>query len=220
MGALLATLLGLGGYTPPAQAEESCLDPADPLGENGQRKGVQKLPFLKRLRAEISVWGGFYAADMLSSSYTYGGAVAFYPWEDWGIEVSLNVTPFNLAIERPLTEFFAGQIFHKSLAYIAVADAVWSPIHFKMKVGESHIGYGDLLIYLGAGDTINNTVQGLTFDVGFGMKMYAGKYFGVRFDIRDYVMVQEAIGVQRVNNNLIGTFGLSVFVPHPRPYSR
>jgi outer membrane beta-barrel protein len=203
-----------------AHADESCLDPADPLGEAGQRKGVQKLPFLKRLRAELSVWGGFYASDLLSSSWTAGGAVAFYPFEDWGLEVSLQVTPFTLAVERPLTQFFAGQIFHKSFAYVAVADAVWAPIHFKVKASEHHIAYGDLLFYLGAGDTVNATAQGLTFDAGFGLKIYANKYFGVRFDLRDYLMVQEAVAVERVTNSLVGTFGLSLFVPHARPYSR
>ncbi len=220
LSAILLCTLGLGALTAPAFAEESCLDPADPLGEAGQRKGVQKLPFLKRLRAELSVWGGFYANDLLSTSYTFGGAVAFYPFEDWGFEVSLNVTPYTLAIEKPLTEFFAGEVFHKSWAYVAVANAIWAPIHFKLKASEHHIAYGDLLFYLGAGDTINDTVQGITFDGGIGLKIYANRFFGVRFDLRDYVMVQEAIGVQRVTNSLVGTFGFSLFVPHPRPYAR
>ncbi len=203
-----------------AAADESCLDPADPLGENGARKGIQRRPFLKRLRVELSAWGGFFAADLLSTTYTYGGAVAFYPFEDWGFEASLHVSPFDLAIEKPLTNFFAGQVYEKSLAFIVVGNAIWSPIHFKVKATEKAIGYGDVFFYLGAGDTIHDTVQGLTFDVGFGVKFYAGKYFGVRFDLRDYLMVQEAIAVQRVTNNLVGTFGISVYFPNPRPYSK
>ena len=62
------------------------------------------------------------------------------------------------------------------------------------------------------------------FDLGehrvIGLKFYPTKYFGVRLDVRDYVMVQDAVAVQRVTNNLIGTFGLFVFLPNPRPYSR
>lgn len=202
-----------------ARAEESCLDPADPLGEAGARKGVQKRPFLKRLRAEISVWGGFFASDLLSSTYTYGGALAFYPFEDWGFEAALHVSPFDLAIEKPLTSFFAGQVYNKSNAYVLTGNVVWSPIHFKLKAGEKSIVYGDVFFFLGAGNTFNDTVQGLTFDAGFGIKLYPTKYFGVRFDIRDYVMVQEAIAVQRVSSNLVGTLGLFVFFPNPRPYS-
>ncbi len=95
----------LGGT---ARAEEACLDPTAPIGEDGARKGVQRRPFLKRRRADLSVWGGFYAGDLLSTSYTYGGAVAFYPAEDIGVEASLLVTPFSLAVEKPLTQFFSG----------------------------------------------------------------------------------------------------------------
>ena len=94
----------------------SCLDNDDELGAAGKRKGVQKRDFLKRLRLEISAWGGFYAGDLLSTSYDYGGALAFYPGEDFGFEASLVVTPFDLAIQRPLTQFFGGEVLKRSTA--------------------------------------------------------------------------------------------------------
>jgi outer membrane beta-barrel protein len=97
---------------------------------------------------------------------------------------------------------------------------VYSPIHFKLKATERAIAYGDVFFFVGAGDTINDTVQGLTFDVGFGIKLYPTKYFGVRFDLRDYALVQEAIAVQRVTNNLVGTFGITLWIPNPRPYQK
>jgi outer membrane beta-barrel protein len=217
----LAAVLALSAVSAPSlRAEETCLDPADPLGEAGARKGVQKRPFLKRLRAEISAWGGFFASDLLSSTYTYGGSIAFFPFEDWGIEASLHVSPFDLAIEKPLTSFFAGKVYNKANAYIVTGNVVYSPIHFKLKASEKAIAYGDVFFFVGAGDTINDTVQGLTFDVGFGIKLYPTKYFGVRFDLRDYAMVQEAIAVQRVTNNLVGTFGITLWIPGPRPYQK
>lgn len=204
----------------PLHAEESCLDPADPLGEAGARKGVQKLPVTKRLRAELAVFGGFFASDLLSTTGTYGGAIAFYPFEDWGFEASVNIQRFDLGIEKPLTQFFSGRVFRPSMAYTVVGNAVWSPFHFKVKASEKSITYGDLMLYLGAGDTINDTVQGVTFDGGIGIKFYPTKYVGVRFDLRDYVMVQEAVSVQRTTNNISGTFGVFVFFPNPRPYSK
>jgi outer membrane beta-barrel protein len=200
----------------PARAEEACLDPAQELGAAGARKGVQKRDFLKRMRAEISVWGGFWASDLLSSSYDYGGALAFYPFEDIGVEVSLLVTPFSLAVEKPLTQFFQGQVFAPSIAFVVVGDILWSPIHLKMRVSEKAIVHGDLFFAVGAGDTISGTVQGATFDVGLGLKIYPNKWVAVRFDLRDYLMIQEAIAVQRTTNNIIGTLGLSVFLPGPR----
>ncbi len=200
----------------PARADEPCLDPDAELGAAGRRKGVQKRDFLKRLRFEVSAWGGFYASDLLSSSYDFGGALAFYPGEDFGFEASLVVTRFDLAVERPLTQFFAGQTFNPALAYIVVGDFLWSPIHLKLRVSEHAIAHGDLVFALGAGDTISQTVQGVTFDVGLGLKLYANRFFSVRFDLRDYLMIQEAIGVQRVTNNIVGLFGLSLWLPGPR----
>ena len=200
----------------PAHADEPCLDPDAELGAAGRRKGVQKRDFLKRLRLEASAWGGFFASDLLSTSYDYGGALAFYPGEDFGFEASLLVTPFDLAVERPLTQFFAGQTFQKSLAFIVVGDLLWSPIHLKLRVSEKSIAHGDLFFAIGAGDTLSQTVQGVTFDAGIGLKLYAGRFFAVRFDLRDYLMIQEAVAVQRVTNNIVGLLGVSLFIPGPR----
>lgn len=205
------------GATHPVLAEEPpCVDPDEELGAAGRRKGVQKRDFLKRLRLEVSAWGGFYASDLLSTSYDYGGAIAFYPGEDFGFEASLLVTPFDLAVERPLTQFFSGQIFRPTLAFIVVGDFLWSPIHLKMRVSEHAIAHGDLFFALGAGDTINQTAQGATFDVGIGLKVYANRFLAVRFDLRDYLMIQEAVGIERVTNSLVGVLGISLFIPGPR----
>lgn len=176
---------------------------------------------LKKLRAELSVWGGFFAADMVSTTYSFGGAVTFYPFEDFGIEASLHVSPFSLAIERPVSNVFQGTIFENNkFAYMVVGNLVWAPAHFKIRASEKAIVHGDLFLELGGGYTFHKSVQGGTFDVGFGLKVYPNKYFAVRFDLRDYVLVQEAISVQRVTNNFVGTLGLSLFIPNPRPYSK
>jgi len=199
-----------------ARAEETCLDEGGELGEHGARKGVQKRPFLKRLRVETTIWGGFFAGDLVSTSYNYGGAISFYPVEDWGVEASLVVTDFRLGVEAPLTQFFAGQVFNNSLAFVLTGNVLWSPIHLKMRATERAIIHGDVFFALGAGNTFNETVQGVTFDVGIGLKLYLNKWVALRLDIRDYLMLQEAIGVQRVSNNLVGMLGLSLFLPGPR----
>jgi outer membrane beta-barrel protein len=216
-------LLLLLGLAPPARGEAvdaSCADLEAELGAAGARKGVQRRDFLKRLRLELSVWGGFFASDLLSSSYDYGGAIAFYPGEDFGVEASLLVTPFQLGVEKPLTQLFAGRVFSSSLALVLVGDFLWAPIHFKLRASERAIVHGDMLFALGAGHTFNDTVSGVTFDAGLGIKLYFGRWFALRFDLRDYVMVQEAVAVQRVSNNIVGTFGVSVFLPGERPITR
>jgi len=217
--ALLATLI-LAASAPAvsyAAPDEACLEDGDALGENGARKGVQARPFLKRLRLEASIWGGFFAADLVSSSYSYGGSLGFYPLEDFGFEFSLVVTNLTLAVEKPLIQFFSGFVFQQSLAYIVTGNLVWSPVHLKLRVAPKAIISGDVFFVVGAGDTINATSQGATFDFGIGMKIYPNRWVAVRFDLRDYVIQQEAVGVQRVTNNLVGTLGISLFLPGPRP---
>lgn len=212
LAVLVALLSALSA--PVARAEEACLD--DTQSELGVRKGVQKRRFLKRLRLELTAWAGFFAADLTSTSYDYGGAIAFYPVEDFGFEASLVVTPVTLAVERPLTQFFAGEVFRESLAFAVVGNVLWSPIHLKMRVSDRKIIHGDVFFAIGAGSTFNATVQGATFDVGIGLKIYPNKWVAVRFDLRDYLWLQEVVAVQRVTNNLVGTLGISVFIPGPR----
>jgi outer membrane beta-barrel protein len=161
----------------------------------------------------VSAWGGFFAGDLLSTSYGFGGAIAFYLTEDFGLEASLVVTPLDLGIERPLTQLFMGQRFHESLAFLLVGDLLWSPVHFKVRASETAILHGDVVFALGAGSAFNDTVQGATFDAGLGVKFYPMRYLSLRFDVRDYLMTQEAISVQRVTNNLVGMAGLSFWIP-------
>ncbi len=192
-------------------------DPGEPeeIGcaeEGPARKGVQKRDFLKRRRAELTGWGGFFAGDLLSTTYLYGGAVAFFITEDFGVEASLSVARFSLGVEKPLSNFFQGQRFVDGNAFIAVANLVWSPVHLKVRASEHAILHGDLIFTLGAGDTFHDTVQGVTVDAGLGIKFYLTRFLSLRFDVRDYLMVQEAISIQRVVNNIVGTAGLSFWV--------
>jgi outer membrane beta-barrel protein len=219
---LIAALIALGlvrearaEEAPPASATATSPDEENEAGcaEDGpKRKGVQKRDFLKRHRVEVTAWGGFFAADLLSTSYSYGGAIGFYLTEDFGVEASLLVTPMDLAVERPITELFQGAVFHPSTAFVIVADAVWSPVHLKVRASEHAIIHGDLVFALGAGDTIHDTAQGVTFDVGLGLKIYPTRFLSIRFDLRDYLMVQEAVSVQRTVNNIVGTLGLSFWI--------
>jgi outer membrane beta-barrel protein len=194
------------GSAAPA-VEEPCED------EDARRKGVQKREFLKRLRVDVSLWGGFVAADLTSTSYAFGGALAWWLTEDLGVEASLVVTHVDLRIERPLSDLFGGATFTPGLAYTIVGNFLWSPIHLKVRATDHAILHGDVVFALGAGDTINDSVQGATFDVGIGLKLYPTRWLAIRFDLRDYLMVQEAVGVQRIVNNVVGLAGVSFFLP-------
>ncbi|HVY39881.1 MAG TPA: outer membrane beta-barrel domain-containing protein [Polyangia bacterium] len=187
----------------------ACLE-GDATG--GRRKGVQRRDFLKRHRFELSGLGGFYASDALSSTYSWGGALAFYPSEDFGLEVLLTRTPMRFRLEQPFTAFDQQTHFQASVAWQGIVSLLWSPIHAKLKFSETTILHGDLFVVAGAGRTADPTVQGLTWEAGAGAKIYFNRFFGFRLDVRDFVVPQEVLGRGRITNNVTVLAGLSLWL--------
>jgi outer membrane beta-barrel protein len=179
---------------------------------DGKRKGVQRRDFLKRHRFEIGALGGWYASDALSSTYSYGGAVAFYPSEDFGLEVLVTRTPIEFKLEEPFNAFDAERHFTPSVAYQGIASLLWSPIHAKFKFTESTIIHGDIFALAGAGRTFHESVLGLTWEAGFGLKLYFSRFVSFRLEIRDFLIPQEVLGRGRSTNNITILGGFSLWL--------
>jgi outer membrane beta-barrel protein len=187
----------------------ACLE-GDATG--GRRKGVQRRDFLKKHRFELSGLGGFYASDALSSTYSYGGAVAFYPSEDFGLEVLVTRTPMQFRLEEAFTAFDQQTHFTESIAWQGIFSLLWSPIHAKFKFSDTTIIHGDLFAVAGAGRTSDPSVLGLTWEAGAGAKLYFNKYFSFRLDLRDFLLPQEVLGRGRITNNVTILAGLSLWL--------
>jgi outer membrane beta-barrel protein len=187
----------------------ACLE-GDATG--GRRKGVQRRDFLKKHRFELSGLGGFYASDALSSTYSYGGAVAYYPSEDFGVELLVTRTPMQFRLEEPFTAFDQQTHFPASVAWQGIFSLLWSPIHAKFKFTENTIIHGDLFVVAGAGRTADPTVLGLTWEAGVGGKLYLSKYVTFRLDLRDFLLPQEVLGRGRITNNVTILAGLSLWL--------
>ncbi len=186
----------------------SCLED---MSEDGfERKGVQKRDFLKRHRFEVAGVGGFYASDVLSSTYTFGGGLSFFPSEDFGVEALVTYAPVHFRLEEPFSAFDQRKRFASGSALQALAAVTLSPIHAKFKFTESTIVHGDLFLLAGGGRTFHDSVQGLTWQAGAGLRLYLGKYLAFRLDVRDLMLPQEVLGRGRMTHNLIllGGFGL------------
>lgn len=192
----------------------SCLDQSikDELGATLRPKGVQKRTFLKNKRIELVAHGGVFAADLLSSSYAYGGALAFFLTEDLGLELSFDLTPVALDLDKPLANFFGDERFEPGMGYLGLANLLWSPVHAKLKMGES-IVHSDIMVTAGAGRLFHDSVQGVTFDAGLILEMLVSKWVTVRFDVRDIIAVQEAVAETRLTNNIVATLGLGLWIP-------
>ncbi len=194
----------------------SCLDQTivGELGEELRPRGVQKRVFLKQGHFQLTARGGLFAGDLLSSSYVAGGALAFYATEDLAVEVSFDVTPMELDLDKPLTTFFGDDRFESGLGYLALAGLLWTPIHAKAKVGDSII-HADIAFAAGAGRLLHDSTQGIAFDTGMVLELFTTQWVTLRFDIRDVILLQEAVAETRLTNNIIASFGLAFWIPTP-----
>ena len=201
--------------TRPSEAPlPSCLDRTlrDELGRELTPRGVQQRDFLKNKKVQVSALGGLYAGDLTSSSWIGGGALGFWLTEDLGVEASFTVTPVALDLDSPLADFFGDDRFEPGLGYLPLVNLVWSPIHTKMKIGDG-IVHGDFLVFAGAGRLFHDSVQGVSFDAGLGLALFTGRWMTLRFDVRDVMIVQEAVAETRFTNNLVATAGVALWLP-------
>ena len=65
----------------------------------------------------------------------------------------------------------------------------------------------------GAGRTFHESVMGLTWEGGLGLKLYLSHYVTLRFDVRDFLLPQEVLGRGRITNNITVLGGVSVWLP-------
>lgn len=199
--------------TPLPSCEDRSL--ADELAERLHPRGVQKRVFRKDQHVQVGLRGGLLAADLLSSSYVVGGNLAYFFTEDLALEASFDVTPVALDMDEPLAEFFGDRRFEPETGYLALAGLLWSPVHAKLKIGDS-IVHSDLMLAVGAGKLFHDSVQGVTFDAGLILDMFTSRWFTVRFDVRNIMAVQEAVAETRLTNNLIATAGVALWIPTAR----
>ena len=201
----------------PSEAQPpSCLDQSisGELGERLRPRGVQKRDFLKRGRLELIAHGGLFAADLLSSSYVYGGALAYFIREDLAVEVSFDVTPLALDLDEPVAAFFGDDRFADGTGYLGMASLLWAPIHAKLKMGDG-IVHSDILLVAGAGRLFHDSVQGVSFNAGMAIEFFTASWLTMRLELRDVVAIQEAASDSRITNNILATIGLAVWIPMP-----
>ena len=103
--------------------------------------------------------------------------------------------------------------FAPSNAWQGIFSLLWSPIHAKLKFSEKTIIHSDIFVVAGAGRTFHESVMGLTWEGGFGVKLYVSRYVTLRFDVRDFLLPQEVLGRGRITNNITVLGGVSVWVP-------
>lgn len=194
----------------------NCMDASisSELGDELRPRGVQKRHFLKKGQIALVAHGGLFASDLLSSSYAVGGDVSFFFTEDFALDVSFDMTPVALDLDAPVSEFFGDERFDPGMGYLGLANLLWSPIHAKLRMGGS-IVHTDIYLIAGAGRLFHDSVQGIAFNGGLALDMLTTQWITFRFQVRDVVMVQEAVAETRLTNNILATVGIALWLPTP-----
>lgn len=192
----------------------SCLDQTikDQLGAELKPRGVQKRDFQKNKKIVVVGHGGLYGGDLTSSSWIAGGSLGFFFTEDFGVNLEFDMTPLELDLDAPITKFFGDNRFESGMAYVGLANLMWSPIHAKLKLGGG-IVHSDIMLFAGGGRMFHDAVQGLSFDAGAAIDLFVTRALTIRLDIRDLMAVEEIAGETRYTNNLIATAGLALYLP-------
>ncbi len=212
---LFAACLAYGALAP-AAAQAQCVDEAvrDELNARRRYRGVQDRLFQKALRHELSIMGGLYSADLLSSYALAQGAYTFHFSESLGLEASFGYTRARSELvelienERGITLFRIDQP-----VFLYGGHLLWSMAYGKVRWFGGHISRFDFYLALGGGVTDNQSSRGLTASGGFGLKFFFGDWAAVRLDVRDQILEQEVLGRSSLVNNLSATLGLSIFMP-------
>jgi outer membrane beta-barrel protein len=179
-------------------------------------RGVEDRLFTKAFRHELSIMGGYYAADLYSSNWLVGGAYTFHFSEDLALEASYQATQFHSAVtdsyERryPQIQVLSNATTNGNLYF---GHLVWSIAYGKLRWMGDGISRFDLNLAFGGGVTDDQTSRGATASAGLGLKLYFGKWFALRFDARDHVLSEVLVGDQHLVNDVLVTLGASVFIP-------
>jgi outer membrane beta-barrel protein len=218
-GVVLASICGVAAAQPaPARPSDaplpSCLDQTikDQLGADLKPRGVQKRDFIKNKKIVVVGHGGLYGGDLTSSTWIAGGSLGFFFTEDLGVNVEVDLTPLTLDLDSPLNKFFGDNRFTPGMAYVGLANLMWSPIHAKLKLGGG-IVHSDIMVFAGGGRMFHDAVQGLSFDAGSAIDVFVTHSLTIRLDVRDLMAVEEISGETRYTNNLIATAGLALYLP-------
>ena len=211
---LFAPLLWLS--LPTNSASSQCIDEAiqDELNARRRYRGVEERLFQKAGRHELSVMGGVYAADLLSASGVITGAYTYHFTESLGLELSFSYTRAQSELVGIIEDGLGVTLIDiDNPVYVYLGDLIWSLAYGKVRWFGGRISRFDFFLAGGAGVTDNQTATGLTFNAGIGLKFFFGEWFSMRFDVRDSILSQEALGESRIVNNITATFGLSMFMP-------
>jgi len=210
----LAMLASLASWATPASAD--CVDDAEKkrLIEAKRGRRTDERDFVTQGRHELTLQGGYYVSDLLDGTFIVGAAYTYHLTEDVGIEASFGYSQVRSSVAARLEKDRGVTVLPKEdRVYLVFTDLLWAPIHGKMRVFADTIVHFDIHGAVGVGIIDNATSYGAAGQFGIGTKLFLGKSWAVRLDVRDHLYRQQVLQVNQYVQDFSLTLGVSVFLP-------
>ena len=202
----------------PSVASAQCVDEELKQELIGGRhyRGVQERLFTKAFRHELSVMGGC-TPGLYSVNWLAGGAYTFHFSEDLALEASVQFTPLPQPRDRLVRAALPadpGRTAHRQARHgsTSATSSGRSPTASSAGWATAPAASTSTSRSAAASPTTRPS-RGLTASAGLGTKLYFGKWFALRFDVRDHVLQEVLVGDEHLVNDVLVTLGASVFIP-------
>ena len=176
---------------------------------------TRKRLFVKSLRHELTLTGGYYVSDIFDSTFTFGGAYTFFMSENFGSELSVNWSRLRTTTANNLEDSnnFDLKLGNRNDLIRVFGSLTWSPLYGKFRLVAGSIWRYDLYFVAGPGVIVDPVSYGAAGNFGIGARVFLHQAVALRFDIRDYLYTQELLSREYLSNDLAFTVGLSLFLP-------
>jgi outer membrane beta-barrel protein len=176
--------------------------------QGGELYSIEKRDLMGRheLTASLGVlpMDAFARGMTLHGSYTYHFS-HLIAWEIVGGMWSFN---FGTGLDQELKDNFLVQATDvPELRWVINSNFVLKPLYGKFALTNDKLFSAEMFFVLGyaMGGYTASYPSGL--DIGAGLRMFLGRYFSLRLDIRDYMFFP---GFNSMSNNLYVALGLSI----------
>lgn len=159
---------------------------------------------------EVSASLGTLPIDAFAKGLTLYGSYTYHFTHLWAWELAGGMWSFNFdtGLEQELKDRFDVQPTDLGeLQWIFNSNLVIKPLYGKFAITNDRLFTAETFFTLGYALGGYTAALPSGVSMGMGIRLFLGKYFSMRFDIRDYLFLPE---LNDVDNNLYVSLGLSL----------
>jgi outer membrane beta-barrel protein len=170
--------------------------------------------FVKSLRHELSLMGGYYVADLFEGTFTLGGTYTFFMSENFGAELMVSWSRLRSSVLDTIESAnnFALPLGRNDIVRV-FGSLTWSPLYGKLRLFAASIWRYDLYLLAGPGVVVDPLSFGAAGNFGIGVRVFVHQAVALRFEMRDYLYRQGLLSEKFYVNDLAFMAGISVLLP-------